>query len=75
MQTLPLDFQIAVELAYWEGLTGAEISHVLQVPANTVRSRLSRARSQLKEAIAELAQTPEIARTTLQSIQLRLEAA
>lgn len=45
---IPLDHQIALELAYWEHLSGPEIAAVLGIPANTVRSRLARARQQLR---------------------------
>jgi RNA polymerase sigma-70 factor, ECF subfamily len=48
LRELPLDFQIAVELHYWEGLTIVEISEVLGVPSGTVKSRLSRARRDLR---------------------------
>ncbi len=47
LQALPLDFQIVVELTYWEGLSAVEVGEVLGIPANTVRSRLVRARKQL----------------------------
>lgn len=49
--TLPVDSQIALELAYWEGLSGAEMAAVLEIPENTVRSRLARARARLREAM------------------------
>jgi RNA polymerase sigma-70 factor (ECF subfamily) len=64
MQTLPLDLQITLELAYWEELAGGEIATVLGISEHTVRSRLSRARGQLRERIeAELATEPELGRT------------
>lgn len=47
LHTLPLDFQIAVELTYWENLNATEVGEVLGIPANTVRSRLVRARRRL----------------------------
>lgn len=54
MRSLPLDFQIAVELTYWEHLSAPEVGEVLGVPANTVRSRLARARKALEHHLAEL---------------------
>ena len=52
---IPLDHRIVLELAYWEDMSGPEIGIALGIPANTVRSRLARARSGLREAIAKLA--------------------
>lgn len=55
---IPLDDQIALELAYFEALSTRELAGVLEIPENTVRSRLSRAREKLRAALAALA-TPE----------------
>lgn len=65
LRRLPLDFQIAVELYYWESLSTVEIAEVLELPEGTVRSRLTRARSQLADHIRAIADTPELARSTL----------
>jgi RNA polymerase sigma-70 factor (ECF subfamily) len=54
LRRLPLDFQIALELYYWEGLSGPELAEVLGVAEGTVRSRLRLGRQQLKEALASL---------------------
>ena len=51
---LPLDQQIALELAYRQQLNGPEIAEVLGIEPNTVRSRLARGRQALKEALARL---------------------
>ncbi len=40
LRKIPLDQQIALELHYWEGLSGSEVSTVLDIPEATVRSRL-----------------------------------
>lgn len=61
LRELPIDFQIAVELHYWEGLTVVEIADVLDVPAGTVKSRLSRARRDLRERLGTLV-PPELER-------------
>lgn len=55
---IPLDDQIAIELSYFEGLSTRELAAVLEIPENTVRSRLSRARDKLRAALAGLG-TPE----------------
>lgn len=54
LRELPVDFQIAVELTYWESLSAPEVGRVLGVNANTVRSRLARARKALNAVLADL---------------------
>jgi RNA polymerase sigma-70 factor (ECF subfamily) len=59
---IPLDDQIALELAYFEGLATNDLARVLDVPENTVRSRLSRARDKLRDALQTLCSADEVAR-------------
>jgi RNA polymerase sigma-70 factor (ECF subfamily) len=73
LQALPMDFQITLELAYWEELPGAEIAGVLGVSEHTVRSRLFRGRQMLRTQIERLADTPAEATATLQALPRRLE--
>ncbi len=68
LRTIPLEQQVLLELAYWEDLTGPELAVVLDVPANTVRSRLSRARDALAAALARLAESPEQMASTLDDL-------
>jgi RNA polymerase sigma factor (sigma-70 family) len=56
---IPLDLQIAIELHYWEGMTGPELAEVLGIPEGTVRSRLRRAQEALEAAMVELAEDAE----------------
>jgi len=51
---IPLDDQIALELAYFEGMSMREIASVLELQENTVRSRLARAREKLRSVLAAL---------------------
>jgi len=51
LRSLSLEFQMVLELTYWEDLSGAEIAVVLGVSPHTVRSRLSRARAALRNAL------------------------
>lgn len=54
MRRLPLDYQIALELSYWEGMSAPQIGEVLELNPNTVRTRITRARAALKEQLAAL---------------------
>lgn len=54
LQSLPLDLQIAVELRFWEGLSGPDLSVVLGVAEGTVRSRLRRALESLRDALTSI---------------------
>lgn len=50
---LPPDRRTAVTLFYYESMTVNEIARLLGVPQGTVKSRLARARAQLKEMLQE----------------------
>ena len=51
IRALPEEFRLAVVLRDLEGLSYEEVAAVLSVPVGTVRSRLSRGRALLKEAL------------------------
>lgn len=57
MRSIPLEFQMVLELFYWEDLDTREVAEVLEVPQGTVKSRLSRARDHLRDALVVLAPT------------------
>ncbi len=65
LRAIPLEFQIVLELTYWEGLSGPEIAEVLEIPANTVRGRLSRARAALRDALEKGVGSADVLRSTL----------
>ncbi len=69
LRSLPLDYQIALELQVWESLTGPEIAAVLEVPEGTIRSRIRRARLQLEEKIREFSGSPNALRSTSTQIE------
>ena len=52
---LPVELQTAIVLREFTGLNYEEIADVMQVPIGTVRSRIFRARSRLKDMLAPYA--------------------
>jgi RNA polymerase sigma-70 factor (ECF subfamily) len=52
LETLPLELREVIVLRELEGLSYAEIASVAEIPIGTVMSRLSRARSRLRNLLA-----------------------
>jgi RNA polymerase sigma-70 factor (ECF subfamily) len=48
LRALPIELQLVVELHYWEGMSTAELAELLELPRGTVKTRLLRARAQLR---------------------------
>jgi RNA polymerase sigma factor (sigma-70 family) len=55
LRSLPVDLQLALELFYWESMSAREIGEILNMPEGTVRSRVRRARTLLRERLEALA--------------------
>jgi RNA polymerase sigma factor (sigma-70 family) len=68
LRSISLEQQIVLELRYWEEMTSPEIAEILDIPENTVRSRLSRAHASLKAAMERLAQSPQELASTLDNL-------
>jgi RNA polymerase sigma factor (sigma-70 family) len=66
LQRVPIDQQIALELTYWEGLSAPEVARVLEIPENTVYSRLRRAKEHLRSALDVLSNQPDQRRRAVQ---------
>ncbi len=69
LRQLPVDAQVVLELFYWEAMTIAEISAVLESPEGTIKSRLSRGKAVLRDKIAELATDAAVRDTTLTELE------
>ena len=69
MRRIPVDYQIALELYYWENLTGPELATVLGLGEPGVRSRLRRAKEALREAMDGLGATTEDSRASLRQLE------
>jgi RNA polymerase sigma-70 factor (ECF subfamily) len=70
LRRIPADFQILLELHYWEKLTTAEVANVLGVPQGTIKTRLRRARELLSDSIESLAgDRKELHRSTIDGFE------
>jgi RNA polymerase sigma factor (sigma-70 family) len=69
LMRIPLEAQTILELVYWEGLRGAELASVLDVPPNTASSKLRRARLLLEARLMELCENDSEVRELLGSMQ------
>ena len=74
MRRLPVDYQVALELHYFEELGVAEIAEVQDVSVGTVKSRLSRGRKLLRDRVAELAASEELLRSAVADLERSIRA-
>lgn len=65
LRRLPLQFQVVLELYFWEDLTAAAIGEILGEPEGTVRTRIRRARELLTQQLRRLASSPALLESTL----------
>ena len=68
LRAISINYQVVLELHYWEELTTDEIAGVLGIPASTARSRLSRARDALEAAMAAKSRSTSLLESTLTRI-------
>jgi RNA polymerase sigma factor (sigma-70 family) len=68
LRDLPLEQQVLLELHYWEGVDIAALAEIFESPAVTVRSRLHRARTALRERMQREADLPPQISDSLESL-------
>ncbi|MEL7311577.1 MAG: sigma-70 family RNA polymerase sigma factor [Pseudomonadota bacterium] len=64
LQGLSVRHRIVIELAYFEGYSTEEISHITRCPRGTVKTRLHHARHRIRHAIDQLARAPGVTQTS-----------
>ena len=70
LHRLPLELQMAIELFYFENLPAREVAQVLEIPEGTVRSRVRRAVTRLREEIPKLGEDARLTDSTLSHFRL-----
>jgi RNA polymerase sigma-70 factor (ECF subfamily) len=69
LRRLPLDHQIVLELYAWEKYTGPEVAGVLGISEPAMRSRLHRAKLQLRTEMERLSNSPEALESTMANLE------
>lgn len=68
LRRISLDYQVVLELYFWEDLTAAAIGELLGVPEGTVRTRIRRARELLTAQIERLAGARALIESTIHGL-------
>jgi RNA polymerase sigma factor (sigma-70 family) len=69
LRRLPVDLQLLLELHYWESMGVTELAEVFEIPAGTIKSRLHRAREQLREHVGQLSPSSDTADVTVAELE------
>ena len=64
LRRIPLDHQVILELYHWEGLTGPQLAEVLDSTEAARRSRLHRAKLELRRQLESISAAPEVLEST-----------
>lgn len=73
LRRIPVDYQIALELYYWENLTGPELAEVLGISEPGVRSRLRRAKDAVRSELTTLGASSDDTARSMRSFDARPE--
>jgi RNA polymerase sigma factor (sigma-70 family) len=73
LRRIPLDYQLIIELSYWEGLTNAEIAQALGLKVGTVASRLRLGKERLEQQLRAQIDSPVLLETTTMNLAAWIE--
>ncbi|MCA9706892.1 MAG: sigma-70 family RNA polymerase sigma factor [Myxococcales bacterium] len=69
LRKIPLEYQVVLELAYWEGYTAARLAEVLEVPVGTAKTRIRRGRQLVEQQLEALASSPALLESTRMDLE------
>ena len=70
LRSIPLNYQIVLELAYFEGMSRSEIAQLLDRPQGTVASQLRLGRTRLDQSLMALADSQEVLESTMTDLAM-----
>lgn len=68
LRRIPIEYQLVLELSYFEQMSRTEIAEAIALPVGTVASRLRRAHELLTDQLAALADQPELLHSTVHGL-------
>lgn len=69
LRSIPLAYQIVLELHYWERLDGQTIAEITGAPLGTVKTRIRRGRQLLEQAMSDIAESRKVLESTLSNLE------
>ena len=69
LRRIPVEYQLVLELVYWEGFTAVMIAESLDIPTGTAKTRIRRGRELVREQIEAIAATPNLVQSTLMNLE------
>lgn len=69
LRRIPLEHQALLELYFWEKLPAPQIAEIFAIPENTVRTRIRRGKTLVREQLARLAKSRELLDSTLGGLE------
>lgn len=73
LRMIPLHYQVALELHYWDRQTAKQIAEITGVPLGTAKTRLRDGKKMLARRLAELASSEAILRSTMDNLEVWAE--
>ena len=68
LRRIPIEYQLVLELYYWEDMEAAELAEVLELPEGTVRSRIRRAKQLLEEQLKVVSDSDALPESTMSDL-------
>lgn len=68
LRRIPIDYQVVLELHYWEHMSAPEIGEILEHPEATIRRRMQLGRERLEKQLEMLAANPDELGSTIANL-------
>jgi len=69
LRSIPFDYQVILELVYWEGMTAAAAGDVLGLPLGTAKTRIRRGRQLVERELAALESHASLVESTITDLE------